>query len=245
MRRGNSKVNGGWQQQSQGIHSRLGVVTRRGAAYSNQPLAVPKRGISKRGRGLTTGNRYSAVGLRSDQILKQQRQHLIHQSNVIRSQTFRRSRNNSFNDISQLTVSVRNDLIKRRRNSMGSNNYLNKKSLNQLTSQYGGYTNKRGTGSVRSNGSYRSNNSNRSNSSARSGRSGRSGRSRGRGRGGRGGVGTNFVSKRYLNPKLQKEIADMQQNANREPQVHELSVDSEFRPTPASTGQTLHQRFGL
>lgn len=244
FRRGNSNTNGGLQQQSQGIHSRLGVVTRRGATNHYHPLAVAKRGISKRGRGLSTGNRYSVVGLRSDQILKQQRQHLIRDNNVIRSQTFRRSRNNSFNDVSQLTISVQNDLIKRRRNSVGSNNYLNKQSLADLSNQYGGYNNKKGAGSVRSNGSYKSNKSNRSNNSNRSNSSGRYGRSRGKGRGGRGAMSPHFVSKQNLNPRLQQEIAALQRSNKDEPPAHDLSQDT-FTPTPAFTGQTLHQRFGL
>lgn len=222
-----------------GVHSRLGVNTRRGMYNLRRPLAVAKRGISKRGRGLTTANQYSAVGLRSDQILKERRQNMLLRNNIIKSQTFTRSRNNSFSSASQLTVSVANDFAKRRRNSVGSAGYLNKQSLAQFNNQFGGYNTRRGPGSVKSMGSNRSNRSTQSNASRRSTRS------RGRGRGGnRGGVGRNFANKHVLNPKLQKEIAAIQgktyggSNSNGEaPSGVNLTL------VPTVTGQTLHQRF--
>ena len=225
FRRSNSN-----QQIRGGVHSRLGMNTRRGGANNSfKPLAVAKRGISKRGRGLTTRNRYSTVGLRSDQILKEQRQNLL-QNNVIKSQTFTRSRNNSLNSASQLTVSVANDFAKRRRNSVGNAGYLNKQTLASLNSNFSGYNTRRGPGSVKSVGSNRSN---RSNSSKRSNQS----RGRGRGR----GIGRNFVNKQILNPKLQKEIAVIQgknYGANQE-----APAGVNFTPTPAATKQTLHERF--
>lgn len=244
-------VSGGWQNRLRrsnsnpnlqaGIHSRLGINSNRGAANNRRPLAVAKRGISKRGRGLSTANRYSAVGLRSDQILKEQRQNYLIQKNIIKSQTFTRSRNNSLN-ASQLTVSVANDFAKRRRNSLGSAGYLNKQSLAQLNNQFGGYNTRRGPGSVKSMGSNRSNKSNRSSRSNQSNASRRSTRSRGRGRGANRGIGRNFVNKQVLNPKLQKEIAAIQGktygNNN-----SEAPGGVNFTPTPASTAQTLHQRF--
>ncbi|KAM3966537.1 uncharacterized protein ACR2FA_012076 [Aphomia sociella] len=220
------------------VHSRLGITTRRGAANNiRKPLAVAKRGISKRGRGLSTGNRYSAVGLRSDQILKEQRQNL--HNNMIRSQTFTRSRRNSHNAASQLTVSVANDFAKRRRNSVGSSGYLNRQSLAQLNNQYG-YNNQRGPGSVKSMGSNRSNRSSRSN---QSNASRRSNRSRGRGRGGNRGIGRKFVNKQVLNIKLQKEIAAIQGKTYGSNTVNESPSGISFAPTPAATGQSLHQRF--
>ncbi|XP_026764165.1 serine/arginine repetitive matrix protein 2-like [Galleria mellonella] len=223
------------------VHSRLGITTRRGAANNvRKPLAVAKRGISKRGRGLSTGNRYSAVGLRSDQILKEQRQNLLMQNNVIRSQTFTRSRNNSFNSASQLTVSVANDFAKRRRNSFGSSSYLNRQSLAQLNNQFGGYNTRRGPGSVKSVGSNRSNRSNRSN---QSNNSRRSTRSRGRGRGGNRGIGRKFVNKQVLNTKLQKEIAAIQGKTYGNNSGNDSPTGVNFTPTPAATGQSLHQRF--
>ncbi|XP_059049321.1 hornerin-like [Achroia grisella] len=222
------------------VHSRLGITTRRGAANLRRPLAVAKRGISKRGRGLSTGNRYSAVGLRSDQILKEQRQNLLMHNNVIRSQTFTRSRNNSFNSASQLTVSVANDFVNRRRNSFGSSGYLNRQSLAQLNNQFGGYNTRRGPGSVKSLGSNRSNRSNRSN---QSNNSKRSTRSRGRGRGGNRGIGGKFVNKQILNAKLQKEIAAIQGKTYGNKTVTESPTGVNFTPTPAATGQSLHQRF--
>lgn len=230
------------------VHSRLGVNTRRGGPNVRRPLAVAKRGISKRGRGLTTGNRYSNVGLRSDQILMEQHYNLRLQNNMIKSQTFRRSRNNSFSSPSQLTVSVANDFAKRRRNSVGNAGYLNEQSLAQLTNQYGGYNNRRGPGSVKSmisNRSNRSNRSSRSNRSNRSNASRQSNRSRGRGRG-RGvnrGVGRNFVNKQILNPKLQKEIAAIQGRPYGDDASNEAAGIDNCTPTPTATGQTLHQRF--
>lgn len=226
------------------MHSRLGITTRRGNANSIQrPLAVAKRGISKRGRGFTTRNRYSNVGLRSDQIMKQQRENFITNNSIIKSQTFTRSRNNSFNSPSQLTVSVANDFAKRRRNSVGNTNYLNPQSLAQLNNQFG-YRGRRGPGSVKSLGSNRSNRSSRSNQSNVSNRSRGRGRGRGRGRSINRGVGRKFVNKQVLNPKLQKEIAAIQgksvgANANQS----ESPSGVNFIPTPAVTGQTLHQRF--
>lgn len=160
---------------------------------------------------------------------------------MIRSQTFTRSRANSFNSASQLTVSVANDFVKRRRNSFGNAGYLNKQSLAQLNVQYGGYNTRRGPGSVKSLGSNRSNRSARSN---QSNGSRKSNRSRGRGRGGNRGIGRNFVNKQVLNPKLQKEIAAIQgktygSNSN----AAEAPGGVNFTPTPSSTTQTLHQRF--
>lgn len=223
------------------IHSRLGVTTRRGAANFGRPLAIAKRGISKRGRGYNYANtRYSNIGLRSDQILKEQRQQLMQQrNNMIKSQTFRRSRNNSFNSASQLTVSVANEFVPKRRNSVGNGGYLDKQSLYQLMSQLGGYNLRRGPGSVRSMGSNRSNKSNRSNASRQSNRS------RGRGRGGNRGVGRKFVNKQILNPKLQKEIALIQgKSYNNSASTGETSPGGiNFSPTPNATKQTLHQRF--
>ncbi|KAJ8733899.1 hypothetical protein PYW07_014450 [Mythimna separata] len=217
------------------VHSRLGVTTRRGMNNIRRPLAVAKRGISKRGRGLITGNKYSAVGLRSDQILKEQHQNMLLRNNIIKSQTFTRSRNNSFsNSPSQLTVSVANDFAKRRRNSVGSAGYLNRQSLAQLNNQFGGYNTRRGPGSVKSMGSNRSNRSNRSNTSRGSNRS------KGRGRGGNRGVGRKFI-KQVLNAKLQQEIAVIQgKTYGTSPEV---PTGINFSPTPAATGQSLHQRF--
>lgn len=217
-----------------GIHSRLGITPRQG-----KPLAVAKRGIAKRGRGIITNNRYSAVGLRSDQILQEQRRNLINQSNLIRTQTFTRSRsrsrtrNNSFNAASQLTVSVANDFSKRRRNSVGNAGFLTKQNLAQLNNQFGGYNTRRGPGSIKSVGSNRSNRSNNSNRSIRS-----------RGRGGNRGVSRKFVNKQILNAKLQQEIASIQGKS-----LGGTSVTSEapsginFSPTPVATRQTLHERF--
>ncbi|XP_021199031.3 uncharacterized protein LOC110382653 [Helicoverpa armigera] len=223
---------------SQGsVHSRLGVTTRRGMNNIRRPLAVAKRGISKRGRGLSTANRYSAVGLRSDQILKEQRQNMLLRNNIIKSQTFTRSRNNSFSSPSQLTVSVANDFAKRRRNSVGNAGYLNKHSLAQLNNQFGGYNTRRGPGSVKSMGSNRSNRSNRSNASRGSNRS------RGRGRGGNRGVGRKFVNKQVLNAKLQKEIAVIQGKTYGNSTNSEAPTGINFSPTPAATTQSLHQRF--
>lgn len=231
LRRSNSNPN------LQGnVHSRLGLNGNRGGANNRRPLAVAKRGISKRGRGLSTGNRYSAVGLRSDQILKERRQNFLMQNNIIKSQTFTRSRNNSFTSASQLTVSVANDFAKKRRNSVGNAGYLNKQSLAQLNNQFGGYNTRRGPGSVKSLGSNRSNRSNRSNASRKSTRS------RGRGRGGNRGIGRNFVNKQILNPKLQKEIAAIQ-GKTYGGHAAEAPGGVNFTPTPASTAQTLHQRF--
>lgn len=195
-----------------------------------RPLAVAKRGISKRARGLSTTNRYSAIGLRSDQILKEQRQNMLLRSNIIKSQTFTRSRNNSFNSASQLTVSVANDFAKRRRNSVGNPGYLNKQSLAQLNNQFGGYNTRRGPSSVKSMGSNKSNRSSRSN---------RSNRGRGRGR----GLGRKFVNKQMLNVKLQKEIAAIQGKTYGSNATNETPSGVNFTPTPAATGQTLHQRF--
>lgn len=222
------------------IHSRLGVVTRRGAANVNRPLAVVKRGIVKRGRGINTGNKYSNIGLRSDRILKEQQQNILLRNNVIKSQTFTRSRNNSFSSASQLTVSVANDFVRKRRNSVGNAGYLNKQSLAQLNNQFGGYNTRRGPSSVKSMGS---NKSIRSNRSMQSNGSRNSIRSRGRGRGGNRGIGRKFINKQVLNLKLQKEIAAIQgktfgNNAGNEP-----PSGINFSPTPAATGQTLHQRF--
>lgn len=218
------------------VHSRLGVTTRRGAANLRRPLAVAKRGISKRGRGLTTANRYSSVGLRSDQIIKEQRKNMLMRNNIIKSQTFTRTRNNSFNSASQLTVSVANDFARKRRNSVGSTGYLNKQSLAQLNNQFGGYNNnRRGPGSVKSMGSNRSNRSSRSNRS----NTNRSIRSRGRGR----GLGRKFVNKQMLNVKLQKEIAAIQGKTYGSTSTSEVPSGVNCTPTPVSTGQTLHQRF--
>ncbi|XP_053601450.1 serine/arginine-rich splicing factor 4-like [Plodia interpunctella] len=233
LRRSNSNPN-----LNGSVHSRLGVTTRRGAANNlRRPLAVAKRGISKRGRGLSTGNRYSNVGLRSDQILMEQ-QKVLRQNNIIRSQTFTRSRNNSFNAASQLTVSVANDFAKRRRNSVGNAGYLNKQSLAQLNNQFGGYNTRRGPGSVKSMGSNRSNRSNRSNISRRSSNS-----PRGRGRGGNRGIGRKFVNKQVLNAKLQKEIAAIQGKSYGSSNTGDAPTGVNFTPTPSSTGQSLHQRF--
>ncbi|XP_047542870.1 serine/arginine repetitive matrix protein 2-like [Vanessa atalanta] len=227
-----------YNQPAQGnVHSRLGLNSRRGGGGNNtfKPLAVAKRGISKRGRGLTTRNRYSSVGLRSDQIL-QERQNFI-QNSIIKSQTFTRSRNNSLNSASQLTVSVANDFAKRRRNSVGNAGYLNKQSLTKLTNDFGGYNTRRGPGSVKSVGSNRSN---QSNSSRRSNQS----RGRGRGRGSNRGIGRKFVNKQILNPKLQKEIAAIQGKTYGAPITNsEAPSGVNFAPTPAATQQTLHQRF--
>lgn len=252
--RGGGFKRGGWQHRLrssnsnpnlQGIHTRLGININRGGFNNRRPLAVAKRGISKRGRGMTTNTRYSAVGLRSDQILKEQRQHLIRHNNMIRSQTFTRSRNNSFN-ASQLTVSVANDFTKRRRNSVGNAGYLNQQSLAQLNNEFGAYTynTRRGPGSAKSMGSNRSNRSSRSNVSNASRRSTRS---RGRGRGGNRGIGRKFVNKQVLNPKLQKEIAAIQGKSygnNNNTNPAEAPEGISFTPTPAATGQSLHQRFG-
>ncbi|CAK1548381.1 unnamed protein product [Leptosia nina] len=233
LRRSNSmsRLQGG------GVHSRLGLINKRGNMNINyKPFAVAKRGIAKRGGGLSTRNRYSNVGLRSDQIMQEQRQ-----NNVIRSQTFTRSRNNSFNGLaSQLTVSVANDFVKRRRNSAGNTNYLNKQSLAQLNNEYGGYRKRGGPGSARSVGSNRSNKTNRSNSSRRSTQT----RGRGRGRGNNRGVGRNFVNKQILNPKLQQEIAAIQgknlgNNSTEPPPGVNVTL------MPATTKQPLHQRFAL
>lgn len=227
-------------QQKQGIHSRLGNTrnTRGGINYGFKPLAVAKRGISKRGRGLSTRNRYSSVGLRSDRILQEQRQNYL-QNNIIKSQTFTRSRNNSLNSASQLTVSVANDFAKRRRNSVGNAGYLNKQTLAQLTNDYGGYKTRRGPGSVRSVGSNRSNRSSRSNTSRKSSQS----RGRARGRGANRGIGRKFVNKQILNPKLQKEIAAIQGKSYGASSNTETPSGVNFTPTPATTQQTLHQRF--
>ncbi|XP_026726269.1 THO complex subunit 4C [Trichoplusia ni] len=221
------------------VHSRLGVTTRRGMNNIRRPLAVAKRGISKRGRGLVTSNRYSAVGLRSDQILMERRQNMNLRNNIIKSQTFTRSRNNSFSSASQLTVSVANDFARRRRNSVGNAGYLNKQSLAQLNNHFGGgYNTRRGPGSVKSMGSNRSNKSNQSNASRKSNRA------RGRGRGGNRGVGRNFVNKQVLNAKLQKEIAVIQgKTFNNNSTSTEAPTGINFSPTPAATGQSLHQRF--
>lgn len=217
-----------------GIHSRLGVITRRGASNLRKPLALPKRGISKRGVGLSTAHQYSAVGLRSDQILRERRHNML----LIKSQTFTRSRNSSGSP-SQLTVSVANDFAKRRRNSLGSGGYLNQQSLAQLDNHFGGYNTRRGPGSVKSMGSNRSSRSNQSNASRRSTR----GRGRGRGRGGRG-IARNFVNHQVLNEQLQKEIAAIQgrtygnNNSNNDaPSGVSLTL------VPTTTNQTLHQRF--
>ncbi|XP_075984325.1 uncharacterized protein LOC142981990 [Anticarsia gemmatalis] len=218
-----------------GVHSRLGVTTRRGMNNLRRPLAVAKRGISKRGRGLSTANQYSAVGLRSDQILKERRQNMMLRNNIIKSQTFTRSRNNSFSSASQLTVSVANDFVKKRRNSVGNAGYLNKQSLQQLNNQFGGYNTRRGPGSVKSMGSNRSNQSNASR---------KSNRSRGRGRGAGRGVGRNFGYKQTLNAKLQKEIAVIQgKQYSGNSSNGEAPSGVNFTPTPAATAQTLHQRF--
>ncbi|XP_041974576.1 serine/arginine-rich splicing factor 4-like [Aricia agestis] len=213
-----------------GVHSRLGISTR-SSINTNKPLALAKRGIIKRGRGLATRNRYSSVGLRSDQILMEQRQ-----NSMIRTQTFTRSRNNSVGSASQLTVSVANDFAKRRRNSMGSAGFLNRQSLAQFNNQFGGYNTRRGPGSVKSVGSNRSNRSNQSNSSRKSQRG------RGRGRGGNRGVSRKFVNKQVLNPKLQKEIAAIQGKSLGN-SASETPGGINFTPTPAATTQTLHQRF--
>ncbi|KAL4705042.1 hypothetical protein ACJJTC_009830 [Scirpophaga incertulas] len=242
--RGGNFRRGGWQNRlrrsnsnpnlQENIHSRLGLNFNRGGYNNRRPLAVAKRGISKRGRGFATGNRYSTVGLRSDQILKEQRQ-----NGVIKSQTFTRSRNNSFNSqVSQLTVSVANDFAKRRRNSVGNTGYLNKQSLAQLNNRYSGYNSRRGPGSIKSMGSGRSNRSNTSNASRKSNRS------RGRGRGAAKGVGRNFVNKQILNPKLQKEIAAIQGKTYGDNTTSSESLGVvNFTPTPAATAQTLHHRF--
>ncbi|CAB3231300.1 unnamed protein product [Arctia plantaginis] len=221
-----------------GIHSRLGVNTRRGMYNLRRPLAVAKRGISKRGRGLTTANQYSAVGLRSDQILKERRQNMLLRNNIIRSQTFTRSRNNSYSSASQLTVSVANDFAKRRRNSVGSAGYLNKQSLAQLNNQFGGYNTRRGPASVKSMGSNRSNRSNQSNASRRSTKT------RGRGRGGNRGVGRNFINKHVLNAQLQKEIASLQGKTYGVTTSNgETPAGVNITVVPTVTKQTLHQRF--
>lgn len=188
----------------------------------------------KRGRGLTTRSSFSNIGLRSDQILRERQQNLI-RNNVIRSQTFTRSRNNSLSSASQLTVSVANDFAKRRRNSVGNAGFLNKQTLAKLNREFGAYNTRRGPGSVKSVGSNRSNRSNQSNSS----RSTQS-RKRGRGRGGNRGIGRNFINKQILNPKLQKEIAAIQGKSN---STAEAPSGVNFTPTPAATTQTLHQRF--
>ncbi|KAJ0181312.1 hypothetical protein K1T71_003397 [Dendrolimus kikuchii] len=217
------------------VHSRLGLTSRRGLASLRRPLAVAKRGISKRGRGFSTNNKYSTVGLRSDQILKEQRHNMLLRNNIIKSQTFTRTRNNSFNSASQLTVSVANDFARRRRNSVGSPGYLNKQSLAQLNNQFGGYNTRRGPGSVKSMGSNKSNRSSHSNRS----NSNRSTRSRGRGR----GLGHKFINKQMLNVKLQKEIAAIQGKTYGTNANNEAPSGVNFTPTPAATGQTLHQRF--
>lgn len=213
------------------VHSRLGLNTRRGA-LNNRPLAFAKRGISKRGRGLSTRNRYSAVGLRSDQILQEQRN-----NNIIQSQTFTRSRNNSFSSGTQLTVSVANDFLKKRRNSVGSTNYLSKQSLNRLNNEFGQFNGRRGPGSAKSAGS------NQSSYSARSTRSRGRGRGRARGRGVNQAMGTNFTNKQVLNPKLQREIAVLQGKQNGEARTPPSGIELNFTPTPSVTVQTLHQRF--
>lgn len=222
-----------------GVHSRLGVTTRRGMNNLRRPLAVAKRGISKRGRGLSTANQYSAIGLRSDQILRERHQHMLLRNDMIRSQTFTRSRNNSFSSASQLTVSVANDFSKRRRNSVGNAGYLNKQSLAQLNNQFGGYNTRRGPGSVKSMGSNRSNKSNQSNASRKSYRG------RGRGRGANRRVGQNFLNKFVLNAKLQKEIAAIQGKKYGGPTTSNGEPPSGVNLTlvPTATGQTLHQRF--
>lgn len=188
-----------------------------------------------------TNNHYSAVGLRSDQILQEQRRNLINQRNLIRTQTFNRSRsrsrsrNNSFNETSKLTVSVANDFSKRRRNSMGSTGFLNRQNLAQLNNQYGSYNIRRGPGSVKSVGSNRSNKSNISNRSTRS-----------RGRGGRGanrGVSRKFFNKQILNSKLQEEIASIQGKLGATSGSAEAALGINFSPTPVATRQTLHERF--
>lgn len=218
------------------VHSRLGVTTRRGGINLRRPLAIAKRGVSKRGRGLSTGNRYSNVGLRSDQILKEQRQNMMLKNNMIRSQTFTRSRNNSFSSASQLTVSVANDFARKRRNSVGSTGYLNRQSLAQLNNQLGNYNSRKGPGSVRSMTSNKSNRSGGSNtSSTRS-------RGRGRGRGTGRGVGRKFINKQILNAKLQKEIAAIQ-GKTYGGNATEAPSGVNFAPTPVATGQSLHQRF--
>lgn len=224
------------------MHSRLGITTRRGAANLRRPVAS-MRGISKRGRGLSTANRYSAVGLRSDQILKQQRQNLLKQNNVIRSQTFTRSRNNSFNSASQLTVSVANDFAKKRRNSVGNAGYLDRQSLAQLNNQYGGYNTRRGPGSVKSMGSNRSNRSNRSQRSNQSNISRRSSGFRGRGRGGNRGIGRKFVNKQTLDPKIQQQIAIIQGKTYGNNTPSEAPGGVNFTPMTVATGVSLHQRF--
>ncbi|KAI5642263.1 serine/arginine repetitive matrix protein 2-like [Phthorimaea operculella] len=236
LRRSNSNPN-----LQSDVHSRLGVTTRRGGANLRSPLGARglgrgvARGITKRGRGFTTGNRYSNVGLRSDQILREQQ--LI--NNIIKSQTFRRSRNNSFN-ASQLTVSVANDFTPRkRRNSVGNAGYLDRQSLAQLNNQFGGYNTRRGPGSVKSMGSNRSNRSSRSN---KSNQSNRSNRSRGRGRGGNRGVGRKFVNKQVLNPILQREIAAIQSKSSATA-ASDAHTGVNFAPTPNATALTLHQRF--
>ncbi|XP_045761431.1 uncharacterized protein DDB_G0287625-like [Maniola jurtina] len=223
------------QQVPRGVHSRLGMNSWRGGANNAfKPLAVAKRGISKRGFGLTTRNRYSNIGLRSDQILQEQRQ-----NSVIRSQTFTRSRNNSFSSASQLTVSVANDFAKRRRNSVGNGGYLNRQTLASLNNEFGGYNTRQGPGSVKSTGSNRSNRSNQSNSSRKSNRS----RGRGRGRGGNRGIGRKFVNKQILDPVLQEEIAAIQGKSDGASNNPEVPSGINFTPTPAATKQTLHQRF--
>lgn len=215
------------------VHSRLGVNTRRGV-MNNRPLAFVKRGISKRGRGLSTANRYSSVGLRSDRILQEQRQNLMRNNNVIQSQTFTRSRNNSFSSGAQLTVSVANDFARKRRNSIGGMNYLNQQSLNQLNNEYGGFKGRRGPGSLKSMGSNQSNTSRRSTQS----------RGRGRGQGVNRGIGRKFVNKRVLNPRLQQEIAAIQGKTDDSARSDRpAGVELNFTPTPSATVQTLHQRF--
>lgn len=216
------------------VHNRLGVTNSRGRYNLRRPLAVPKRGISKRGRGFMTANNFSTGGLRSDQILKQQRSNFNATNNLIRSQTFTRSKN-LFNSPSQLTVKVPNEFAKRRRNSVGGTPYLNKQSLAQLSNQYEGFSGRKGPGSVKSLGSNRSGRSNASN---------RSSVPRGRGRGRGGGVGHKFINKQVLNPKLQKQIAVIQGKS-----YLNGSSDSEtpsgvnFSPTPTATTRSLHQRF--
>ncbi|VVC88016.1 uncharacterized protein DDB_G0287625-like [Leptidea sinapis] len=226
LRRSNSLTN-----VQGGIQNRLGITNR--VNYNARSLAITKRGVSKRGRGFNTRNRYSNVGLRSDQILNEQK---LNSNNYIRSQTFTRSRNNSFSSPSQLTVSVANNFAKKRRNSIGNAGYLNRQSLAQLDNQFGGYRTRNGPGSVKSMGS---NQSRQSNSSKRSSQS--RGRGRARGRGNNRGVGRNFINKQVLNPKLQQAIALIQGKSYGD--NTEVPPGVNFTPTPATTKQTLHQRF--
>lgn len=163
-------------------------------APEHKPIAVLKQRISKRGRGISTRNRDSTEGLRSNEIRQEHRQTYLHQI-IEKQQSFIQSRNSLNNSVPLITISVGNDFAKRRRNSIGTVSNLSKQTLKQHNNNFCGFNAGSGTGRVRFNESNMSSpfKSNRKFNQSH---------------------GRDCVNSQILNPKLQKEIAAIQSKSS-------------------------------